>query len=180
MRREPRTLDTRLLGLFPSPTVSLGKLPAQSVRPYTQAVSRLQRCLSNERMFSHLRRGVTCFAIPRARISYNGSGKKEWKRRRRCDARRQGATTPTHGREKFTNNCWKDCSDPRLDAARYKTKLLCCSSDRRELRGDRHEQALFGKRNKIRRGGLSARIRFDKTKMSGRHEHALFGRGERI
>ena len=28
--------------------------------------------------------------------------------------------------------------------------------------------------------GLSARIRFDKTKMSGRHEQAWFGRGERI
>ena len=28
--------------------------------------------------------------------------------------------------------------------------------------------------------GLSARIRFDKTKLSGRHEQAWFGRGERI
>ena len=39
MRREPRTLDTRLLGLFPSPTASLGELPVQSVRPYTQTES---------------------------------------------------------------------------------------------------------------------------------------------
>jgi len=36
MRREPRMLDTRLLGLSPSQTASLGELPVQSVRPYTK------------------------------------------------------------------------------------------------------------------------------------------------
>ena len=35
-----------------------------------------QRCLSNERILSHLRRGVTRFAIPRESISHNGSEKK--------------------------------------------------------------------------------------------------------
>ena len=35
MRREPQTLDTRLLGPFPSQTASLGELPVQSVRSIT-------------------------------------------------------------------------------------------------------------------------------------------------
>jgi len=43
MRREPRTLDTRLLGLFPSQAASLGELPVQSVQPYTKVVSRLPK-----------------------------------------------------------------------------------------------------------------------------------------
>jgi hypothetical protein len=60
---------------------------------------------------------------------------------------------PTLVRGNFTTNCWTDCSDPWHERCGMK-------DDIRE--GEK----------KLRRG-LSARIRFDKTKISGRHEQAM-------
>ncbi len=63
------------------------------------------RCLSNERILSHLRGGVTRFAIPRERILYNGAEKYGREAGRRFDARVHGATTPTHVRGSVMDNC---------------------------------------------------------------------------
>ena len=41
--------------------------------------------------------------------------KEQWTRWRRSDARRHGATTPTHMRGNCTNHCWSECADPRYE-----------------------------------------------------------------
>ena len=104
MRREPQTLDTRLLGPFPSPRASLGQLPVQSVRPYTQTAHAgptmpIQR---TDTLTPPQRRHAFCVSV-RVNFTYRSEPKNEMLEAIRCT---QAWRTSSNARARKLHEYW--------------------------------------------------------------------------
>jgi hypothetical protein len=151
-----------------------GFAAATSLRPAGSPLGPSPYCTSTHQVLTAPRAGLA------TRLSDFATNRHEY-----CGLAQQ-LQRPTHVRGNFTDNCWRDCSDPRHERRGRKDNpleliLLRCIP-RSLLRGASsrclNTRTGFGSnklglvlREKTLRG-LSARIRFDKTKMSGRHEQA--------